>query len=119
MPDKLRHTVLFLIGINCCLCAVEEHYHPHRDTPNESSQLSFMSNPRGGKCVVYQEDLITKTHDGGLKDMCHDRKVVWMYRNNNMMRGPFGVGIGSHKTDNHLVFVFCRYEQVPALIIDV
>ena len=35
------------------------------------------------------------------------------------MRGPFGVGIGNHKTDNRLVFVFCRHEQVPALIIDV
>ena len=35
------------------------------------------------------------------------------------MRGPFGVGIGNHKTDNRLVFVFYRYEQVPALVIDV
>ena len=29
------------------------------------------------------------------------------------MQGPFGVGICSRKTDNHLVFLFCRYEQVP------
>ena len=28
------------------------------------------------------------------------------------MQGPFGVGICNHKTDNRLVFVFYRYEQV-------
>ena len=25
-PDQLRNTVLFLIGINVHLCAIEEHY---------------------------------------------------------------------------------------------
>ena len=80
-PDKFRNTVLFLLGINAHLRAVEEHYYLRRDTPEEKGQLSFMSNPRGVRCVVYQEDSITKTHDGGLKDMKHDRKTVWIYPN--------------------------------------
>ena len=33
-PDKLRHTVLFLLGINVHLCAVEDHYHLRHDMPN-------------------------------------------------------------------------------------
>ena len=88
-PDKLRNTVLFLLGINCCLRAVEDHYNLRRDTVDEPSQLSFVFNPRGVKCVVYQEDSVTKTHDGGLHDMRHDRKVVWIYPNaGNISRCP-------------------------------
>ena len=30
------------------------------------------------KCLVYREDTINKTHDGGLKDVRSDRKEVWM-----------------------------------------
>ena len=80
-PDKLCNTVLFLLGINAQLRAVEEHYYLRCDTPDEKVQLSFVSNPRGIKCVVYQEDTVTKTHNGGLKDMHHDRKTVWIYPN--------------------------------------
>ena len=80
-PDKLRNTVLFLHGINAHLHAVEEHYYLRRDTPQEKGQLSFVMNPKGVKCVVYQEDTVTKTHDGGLKDMKHDHKTVWIYPN--------------------------------------
>ena len=80
-PDKLRDTVLFLIGINIYLRAVDEHYHLRRDMPNQRSQFSFILNPRGVGCIVYQEDFITKTHDGGLKDMRRECKVVWIYPN--------------------------------------
>ena len=31
--------------------------------------------------MLYQEDSITKTHDGGLNDMRHERKTVWIYPN--------------------------------------
>ena len=41
----------------------------------------FQLNPKGLKCLVYQEDTITKTHDGGLNDMRHERKTVWIYLN--------------------------------------
>ena len=78
-PDKLRHTVLFLLGMNVCLRAVEEHYQLRRDSVKEPGQLSFVTNPRGVRCILYQEDSITKTHDGGLKDMRRDRKTVWIY----------------------------------------
>ena len=88
-PDKLRDTCLFLLGINCLLRAVDEHYNLRRDMPNKPSQLSFRINDFGEKCLVYQEDTVTKTHDGGLNDMRRDRKVVWVFPNNqNINRCP-------------------------------
>ena len=87
-PDILRDTVLFLIGINVTLRAVEEHYNLRRPMPNEPSQLSFETDSQGVRCVVYREDRITKTHDGGLNDMKSERKEVWIYPNNNVNRCP-------------------------------
>ena len=78
-PDRLRDTVLFLIGNHCTLRASDEHYYLRRPTPTENSQLTFELNGDGTKCLVYREDTISKTHDGGLKDMRTDRKEVWVY----------------------------------------
>ena len=85
-PDKLCNTVLFLLGLNVTLRAVDEHYHLRRDMTNKSSQLQFERSPNGDKCLVYREDFVTKTHDGGIKDRKHDRKVVWVYPNDNPIR---------------------------------
>ena len=30
---------------------------------------------------MYREDHVSKTHDGGIKDMRHDRKEVWITPN--------------------------------------
>ena len=68
-PDKLRDIALFLIGINVYLRAIEEHYYLRRPTPDEPSQISFECNSSGVRCLVYREDTITKTHDGGLIDV--------------------------------------------------
>ena len=65
-PDKLRNTVLFLIGINCGLHAGDEHYDLRRPSPNKCSQFSFQRNPEGKRCVFCTEDTVTKTNDGGL-----------------------------------------------------
>ena len=80
-PCKLRHTVLFLIGINLLLRAVDEHYSLRRDMPNKPSQLAVRLNEKGEKCIYYREDSVTKTHDGGLNDMNRDRKEVWIFPN--------------------------------------
>ena len=40
-PDKLRSTVLFLLGMNCGLCAGDEHYDLRRDGPKKLSQIQF------------------------------------------------------------------------------
>ena len=38
-PDKLRNTILFLLEINCILCAGDEHYNLWRDMVYKKSQL--------------------------------------------------------------------------------
>ena len=64
-PDRLKDTVLFLLGRQCALRASDEHYYLRHPSPSEPSQLSFELNALGVKCLVYHEDTISKTHDGG------------------------------------------------------
>ena len=59
-----------------------------REMPTQKSQLQFERNSNGERCIVYREDFVTKTHDGGLKDMRKDRKVVWVYPSSNINRCP-------------------------------
>ena len=80
-PDKLRTTVLYSLGLNCMLRGVGEHYNLRRDMPDQKSQLSFERDNNGIRCLVYREDQVTKTHDGGIRDMRRDRKVIWVHPN--------------------------------------
>ena len=75
-PEILCYTGLFLIGINCSLRTGDEHHDLRRDSPNKPSQFSFERNQIGKRCVVYHEDTVTKTNDGGLKHMRKEHKVV-------------------------------------------
>ena len=86
-PDKLRDTVLFLLGINLALGAGDEHHDLHRTSANKLSQLSFERDPNTGKrCLVYREDTVTKTNDGGLSHLKKERKVVWIFPSSNINR---------------------------------
>ena len=87
-PDKLRDTVLYLIGMNCALRAGDEHYHLRRPGGCTSSQFSFEINGEGVRCLVYREDSITKTNQGGLRDMKKERKVIWVKPNVNLNHCP-------------------------------
>ena len=87
-PDKLRSTVLFLLGINVGLRARDEHYQLRRESQNLPSQLQFKRNKEGVRCLVYYEDCTTKTNDGGLNSMRHERKVVWVYPGANVACCP-------------------------------
>ena len=77
--DKLRDTVLFLLGINLGLCAGDEHQQLRRHAPWKESQLTFKLNDKGVHCLVYTAETITKTHDGGLNSMRKDKIIVWVY----------------------------------------
>ena len=87
-PDKLRNTVLFLLGMNVALRAGDEHYDLRRNCESKPSQLQFKRNAAGVKCLVYTEDSITKTNDGGLKSMRKDRKIVWVYPSSDQIKCP-------------------------------
>ena len=87
-PQKLRSTVLFLLGINLALRAGDEHYYLRREMPDKKSQLSFENNQKGVRCLVFREDTCTKTNDGGLGQMRKERKIVWIYPSKNINRCP-------------------------------
>ena len=54
-PDKLRSTVMYLLGVNLGLRAGDEHYELCRDTSEKPSQLSFERANNGKHCLVYRE----------------------------------------------------------------
>ena len=85
-PDKLRSTVLFLLGIHCGLRVGDEHYALRRESIGKPSQLTFERSPNGKRCLVYREDCVTKTNDGGLNSLKKDRKEVWVYPSENVKR---------------------------------
>ena len=87
-PDKLRQTVLFMNDVHFGLRAGDEHYDLHRNASGKLSQFSFQRNQKGQRCVVYTEDTVTKTNDGGLASLKKDRKVVWMYPSSDITRCP-------------------------------
>ena len=87
-PDKLRSTVLFLIGINCALRAGNEHYVLRRPGGCTGSQFSFEMNSQGQRCLVYHEDSVTKTNRGGIRDLKKERKIVWVKPSSNLLRCP-------------------------------
>ena len=55
----MKHCTL-LIGINCGLCAGDEHRVLRRHSPWKQSQFSFQNNDKGVRCIVYTEDTVTK-----------------------------------------------------------
>ena len=80
-PDTLQNTVLFLLGINCILRAGDEHYNLRREMSYKKSQLQFITNPKGQRCVIYYEDTCTKTNNGGIDQRKVEPKVIWIYPN--------------------------------------
>ena len=87
-PDKLREMVLFLLGLNLGLRAIDEHYDLRRDSKQKPSQLSFERATNGKRCLVYREDSVTKTNDGGLSHVKKDRKIIWVFPSDNSTRCP-------------------------------
>ena len=45
-------------------------------------------NSSGTRCLVYKEDSITKTNNGGLKSLRKERKVIWVHPSTNPIRCP-------------------------------
>ena len=85
---KKQAQLLFLVGINCGLRAGDEHHDLRRDAPGKPSQFSFQRSENGDRCVVYTEDTVTNTNDGGLKHMRKDHKVVWVHPSKDIRKCP-------------------------------
>ena len=75
-PQQLLNNVIYLLGVYLALRGGVEHANLRR--PGCNSQLSFEKDSHGIECIVYREDPLQKTNQGGLK--CKGKnKVVWVY----------------------------------------
>ena len=63
-PEVLRDTLMYLLGINLTLHGGDEHCALR--APGFKSQLSVKVNSEGKKYLNYDEDVVTKTNQGGL-----------------------------------------------------
>ena len=83
-PLKLLRNVIYLLGMHLALRGGVEHNNLRR----LNSQLSVQNDSRGVECLVYREDPLQKTNQGGLLSKGKS-KVVWIYPvENNPERDP-------------------------------
>ncbi len=78
-PDKLRNTVMFLIGMSCALRGGEEHRHLW--CPPHNPQIVLKRDVNNREYLVYTEDSKSKTHQGGLYSRVKKAKVIPIHGN--------------------------------------
>ena len=77
-----------MMRIHLALCGGIEHNRLRR--PGFDPQIKISTDSRGKECLIYQEDLLQKTNQGGLK--CKPKtKIVYVYPSSNVMRCPVAV----------------------------
>ena len=84
-PDKLLCTIIYMVGLHCVLYGGVEHTRLRR--PGCNSQFSFEKDDRGVEHLVFREDKLQKTNQGGLISH-NDNKVVYVYAASNPERCP-------------------------------
>ena len=89
-PEQLLNTVIYLVGMHFALRGVAEHCNLRCPGPGFNSQISFEKDSCGIECIVYREDPLQKTNQGGLT--CRTKpKVVWVYPSANSERDPVAI----------------------------
>ena len=84
-PVQLRNTLMYMLGINLCLRGGEEHKKLIR--PGFEPQIKVALDDKGHKCLIYTEELVTKTRKGGMvTKLDYDPKVVYVYPNIDQSR---------------------------------
>ncbi len=88
-PQQLVDTLLFLLGIHCCLYAGQEH----RNLRSLGFDSQFSYRMIDGQChIVYKEDLGCKTNKGGLSHKKLETKEVVIFPNReNRARYPVAI----------------------------
>ncbi len=85
-PKQLCETVLYLLGLHLALRGGDEHKRLHQ--PGFNPQIEITTNLTGNKMLVYHEDLVSKTHQGGIDSRKTDQRIVNVYVNPNEERCP-------------------------------
>ena len=84
-PLQLLRTVIYMIGLHCALRGGVEHNNLRR--PGCNSQLSIDYDCIGREKIVYKEDPLQKTNQGGLSSK-KNNKVVYVYPASRRDRCP-------------------------------
>ena len=84
-PIKLLKTVIYMIGMHCALRGGVEHSNLRR--PGCDPQLNISTDNRGVECLVYKEDPLQKTNQGGLESKGKS-KMVHVYPASDQNRCP-------------------------------
>ena len=82
---KLLRKTIYMVGLHCALRGGIEHNKLRR--PGFGSQLKIDKNDRGIEWLVYQEDPLQKTNQGGLLSK-NANKVVYVYPSGDHLRCP-------------------------------
>ena len=84
-PEQLLRTVIYMIGLHCVLRGGNEHNNLRR--PGFDSQFSFEHDTRGIEQLVYHEDPLQKTNQGGLSSKGKS-KIVYVYPSSSTRNCP-------------------------------
>ena len=84
-PTKLLETVIYMVGLHLALRGGVEHSHLRR--PGFDPQIIVEKDDCGKKRLVYREDPLQKTNQGGL--VCkRTNKVVYVYESASLRKCP-------------------------------
>ena len=84
-PQQLLYTVIYMMGMHLALRGGIEHNRLRR--PGFELQISVSVDSRGKECLIYQEDPLQKTNQGGLKCKLK-KKIIYVYPSDNVERCP-------------------------------
>ena len=84
-PTQLVQTLIYVIGMHCALRGGIEHINLRR--PGCKPQIQIVKDTRGVECMLYTEDPLQKTNQGGL--VCKTKpKTVNVYKASDVRRCP-------------------------------
>ena len=86
--EQLLNTVIYMMGMHLALTGGVEHNRLRR--PGFNSQIVVGTDSRGKECLIYNEDPLHKTNQGGLKCI-PKKKVMYVYPSANVQRCPVNV----------------------------
>ena len=84
-PQQLLDTVIYMIGLHCALRGGVEHQRLRR--PGFRSQIEFKKEQSGVEKIIYSEDPLHKTAQGGI-GCKSSRKIVHVYPSSDISRCP-------------------------------
>ena len=84
-PVQLLKTVIYMIGLHCALRGGVEHNKLRR--PNCNGQVVVETDKRGVECLMYREDPLQKTNQGGL-ECKNSNKEVFVYPADEVHKCP-------------------------------